>query len=113
MDIATAHNMVTDLLIGTFMPKSITEDKENASYRIVQRGISTITADIFRIIEDLYEDRQETAVQYRKDHDQMLESLRQISEVFIDSDPVPNPGGKAGEMLSKIRNIMTRNEYLD
>lgn len=54
MDILTAKERVTDILMNNFMPKSLTEDKDNPSALIVRRGIGSITEEIFLLLSDFY-----------------------------------------------------------
>lgn len=50
------HNQITDLLMVCFIPQSAEFDA--ASNNLVRRGISSVTQDIMRLVEDHYEVKQ-------------------------------------------------------
>lgn len=60
MDMATAYKTVTDILMRNFMPPEFSGDKaDNPHVVLMRRGVSTVTDEIFAIMEQLYNPEEE------------------------------------------------------
>ena len=54
LDPATMHNMVTDILMRSFMPKSMQSQMDEPHVILVRRGVATVTDEILAIVEQYY-----------------------------------------------------------
>lgn len=115
MDEATAHNAVTELLIKSFIPKMLSEDTDSPSYTLIRRGLATITDDVFRIAEDLYEGKKAEACNAQADCPKRycgvktdMEEVVKLIEEWAHQDGIGD-----FKACKTIHDLLVKKEYID